>query len=128
MGLDSVVRSVVATANSVTASLQATVQHAAWTGNQQDGTDSFATAVPLQALVEFKQRLRRLPTGREVLQQAELTFIGPVTANGASGRREPIDPRDQITLPNGYTGPILDVQGLVDPSTSAPYLVQVVLG
>jgi hypothetical protein len=128
MGLDSVVRSVVATANAVTSSLQATVQHAAWTGNLQDGTDSFATAVPLQALVEFKQRLRRLSTGREVMQQAVVTFIGPVTANGTAGRREPIDPRDQITLPNGYSGPILDVEGLVDPSTSAPYLVSVVLG
>lgn len=128
MGLDSVILNGVALANRVTGSLQATVQHAAWTGNQADATGSYAAAVDRQALVEFKQRLRRLPTGQEVMQQATVTFIQPVPANGAAERREPIDPRDVITLPNGYTGPILDVSGVVDPGTDAPYMLSVALG
>jgi hypothetical protein len=69
-----------------------------------------------------------MPGGAEVLQIATVTIIGPVAANGADERREPVDPRDRITLPNGFSGPILDVGGVVDPDTGSPYSVQVILG
>ena len=128
MGLDTVIRNAVATANRVTGALQATVTHAAWTGADSYSKPTYATAVPRQAIVEFKQRMRRLPNGEEVMQQATVTFLSPIAANGASGRREPVDPRDRITLPSGLTGPILDVSGMVDPSTDAPYMLTVALG
>jgi len=130
MGLADIVRSGVATAQSVTADLQDSVSHEAWIGH--DGTGyakpAYAPAVARPALVEMKQRKLRLADGSEVTQNAQLTFIGPVEANGAVGRREPIDPRDRLTLPSGHTGPILDVQGLVDTGTHAPYLLEVALG
>ena len=128
MGLDATIRAAISVISTATADLQATVAHAAWTGKDGYNKPTFATPVSRQALVELKQRLRRLPNGQEVLQQAAVTFIGPISPNGATGRREPIDPRDSITLPNGYSGPILDVQGLVDPSTNRPFMVSVVMG
>lgn len=128
MGLDATVRAAIATISTATADLQATVAHAAWTGKDGYNKPTFAVAVNRQALVEMKQRLRRLPNGQEVLQQAAVTFIGPISANGATGRREPVDPRDTITLPNGYSGPILNVEGLIDPTTNRPFMVQVWLG
>lgn len=100
----------------------------AWTGSGAYTAPTFAAAVTLPAIVSMEQRLRRLPDGQEVTQHASLLFLQPVTANGASGRREPIDPRDRITLPSGYTGPILYVGGPIDPSTDAPFCVEVVMG
>jgi hypothetical protein len=57
-----------------------------------------------------------------------ITIIGPVTANGAPNRDEPVDPRDKFVLPDGTSGPIVDVNGLLDPSTGRPYLYEVALG
>lgn len=128
MGLDSIVRNAVATANRVTGALQATVQHAAWTGEDGYSKPIYATAVARPAIVEMRQRQRRMPDGREVLQMAVVTFVGPIAPNGAAQRREPVDPRDLITLPSGYTAPILDVVGVVDAGTDAPYMLEVVLG
>jgi hypothetical protein len=72
--------------------------------------------------------MRRMANGQEVMQRATVTFIGPVTANGAVDRQEPIDPRDKITLPDGSTGSILSIEGVADPSTSYPYMFVVALG
>jgi hypothetical protein len=129
MALDSLVRSGIALAKSITASLQAEVEHTPWVGNDDYGTNSGAgTPTMRPALVEMRQRLRRDATGKEVMQRATVTFLGPVPPNGATGRREPIDPRDRIVLPDGTTGPILDVSGLADPSTSGHYMLTVALG
>ena len=128
MGLDTIIRNGIALADSLTASLQVAIDHYAWISNGTYAEATYATVVSRQAIVEFKQRLYRLASGQEVLQRASIMFIRPIAANGASGRREPIDPRDKIVLPNGYTGPILDVIGIVDPNTDAPYILKVVLG
>lgn len=128
MGLAEIVRSGVSIANRVTGSLQATVQHEAWTGVGAYGAPAFDSAATRPAIVEHKTRRRRLESGEEINQVAAVTIIGPIAANGATGRREPIDPRDRITLPNGYIGPILDVQGIVDPSTGLPYMYVVAIG
>jgi hypothetical protein len=54
--------------------------------------------------------------------------LTPVAANGTTGRREPIDPRDRLTLPDGAVGNILAVEGLGDPDTNHNYFYQVYLG
>jgi len=128
MALDSLVRSAVSIANSVTSSLQANVSHFAWTGFGTYGEPTFATAIVRPAIVDYKQRLRKTADGQEIMQQASVMFVGPITANGSTDRREPVDPRDKIVLPNSYTGPILNVEGVVDPSTNAPYAIEVILG
>lgn len=128
MDLGSIFRSAVATADQVARSAQVAVSHEAWTGADNYSKPTYAAAVSRLAVVSMKQRMRRMPDGREVVQRAVVTFVGPVAANGAAGRREPVDPRDRITLPSGFTGPILDVEGAVDPATGAPYTVKVTLG
>jgi hypothetical protein len=129
MSLASIVRKGVATANSCTSSLQVSVSHYPWIGYNKAGEDIWAgTAVTLQALSEKKRMLVRGPLSEELKEVTVLTIIGPVAANGTAERREPIDPRDKLVLPDNSTGPILDVSGLDDPSTGRPYMYMVTLG
>jgi len=130
------VRSGVALIDKTVASLQVTVTHEAWTGNDATyGTPTFATAVDRLALVEEKEVLLQT-SGQDIIQRAKILILRPITANGATGRIEPIDVRDKFTLSSGYTGPILTVggpteekrTGLVDPSTNSPYMYEVSLG
>lgn len=128
MGYDSVLRNGIATINRATASLHVAVTHEAWIADDTYSKPTFDDPVTRMAIVTMRQRSRRLPDGREIVQRATVLFVGPVEANGASGRREPVDPRDRITLPSGFTGPVLDVEGVVDPETGGPYTVKVTLG
>ena len=129
MGYDSIIRKGVALADKMTDSLQCNVQHFAWIGNNDYGGPDYETSpVIRRGIVEEKEYLRRLPDGQEVTQKASITFPRPIAANGAADRREPIDPRDKLVLPSGYTGPILGVFGVVDPSTQQPYSFEVIMG
>lgn len=129
LALDKIVRDAVALADSITKSLQPTVAHSAWTGQDVFGTATYATAVNRDAIVEYKIRDKlQSSTGKVIQSQALITIIGPITANGASGRVEPIDSRDKIVLPDGTTGPIIDVEGIVDPITNKPYMYQIWIG
>lgn len=122
------VRDAVSTADDETKDLQATVQHEAWTGADQYGTPTFAAAVARRAIVDQQQHEHRTATGELVATQAYVAFIEPITPNGAAGRVEPIDPNDRITLPDGTTGPIVDVSGFVDAGTGRPLFSEVWLG
>lgn len=128
MGLADTIRAAVATANAITGDLQVVVKHSAWVGVDGFSKPSFAKAVERPALVEFNQRMVRQVNGQEVLQVARVMFLEPIHPNGADGRREPIDPRDKIVLPNGFVGPILEVSGFVDSGTDRPFFYEVALG
>jgi hypothetical protein len=131
MGLGSVIRNAVANVDAITGGedgLQVSITHRAWTARDKYNKPTYASAVTRKAVMKSLQRMIRTTGGQEVLARASLTFLTPITANGAEGRREPVDPRDLITLPDGTTGPILDVTGTVDPETDAPYALKVILG
>lgn len=128
MGLSDIVRSGIATANSLTANLQDEVLHEPWIGNDKFGKPMYGIGVSRPALVERKAANRFGNNGQVIVQNAQVTFIYPISPNGAARRQEPVDPRDRITLPDGWTGPIVNVQGLVDPSTGLPYMTEVSLG
>ena len=128
MGLQTTVASGIATAKSVTASLQDDITIAPWTSNDRTGAPSYGTAVTYPALVEWKQKMLKDRSGRDVVTQTKVTILQPITANGTSGRTEPVDPRDKVTLPDGTVGPILDVAGLVNPDTGYPYMFEIWLG
>lgn len=129
LALDRIVRSAVDLADDITKSLQPTVAHSAWVGMDVHGTPTYAAPINRECIVEYKIRDKlQSSTGRVIQSQALITIIGPVAANGAAGRVEPIDPRDKIVLPNGQTGPIIDVEGVVDPDTDLPYMYQVWIG
>jgi hypothetical protein len=133
MGLADILRNGVATANRLTAGLQTSVLHQAWIGQDRFGVPTYAAAIERPAIVEFRQRLRKGFNGAEVMQHATILFLEPIAPNYASGRREPIDPRDKITLPSGYTGPIIDISGVIDPAPTgvdlpSPYALEIALG
>jgi len=124
MGLADVVRSAVAIADSVTASLQTDVTHEAWIDDDRFGKPTYADPVTRKALVSQVQKLVRTADDRTVVAKTKVSFLRPIPAQGASGRAEPLDPRDKITLPDGTTGPLLAVEGMVDPGTDRPYLLE----
>lgn len=128
MGFDDLVRSGINLANTLTSTLQVTVTHEAWTGKDVHGKPSYAAGVNRNAIVEHKQRWVRGRDSNVIATMPVVTILGPITANGASGRKEPLDPRDRITLPDGRTGPIMDVKFIVDPDTGYPYMYEVTLG
>lgn len=129
MSLDSILRSGIALANSITADLQVTVTHEAFTGVDGYAKPTYASSNDYQALVEKRMRRFRNDDGDEVVSQYKVTFLTPVEANGTSGRSEPIDTRDRITLPDGATGSILHISGsLIDPVTLLPIYNVVYLG
>jgi hypothetical protein len=117
MAFDKVIRSALVTANKVTASLQATVSHAAFSSADSYGNPTYASAKNRKALVEFKPKMVKTTSGEEKVSKATVTFIQPVA----------VDLRDQITLPDGTTSPILAISGLVDPSTDELYMLQIFL-
>jgi hypothetical protein len=128
LNLDSLIREVVGIADNITGSLQDTIQYSAWIGYDDFNKPIYDSAIVMSAAIEEKQYDRRLPDGSIITQRATIQITRPIKPNGAVDRREPVDPRDKIVLPNGYTGPILFVDGMGDPDTHAPYAYEIVLG
>jgi hypothetical protein len=118
MPLDSILRRGVAIANRVTNRLQDVIQHSAQSGQDIYGNDTWADPVSIPAVIELKQQLHRTESGETVLAQAKITILQPVA----------IDAKDRIALPDGTTGPIVDVAGVLDPTTNRPYATEVWLG
>jgi hypothetical protein len=143
------VRNAVSTVNTVTASLQGNVLHAAWAREDAFGKVVYAqkvsgievysndpaangVAASRPAIIELQTKSREVG-GRTIITYAVVTFLHPFdpfegVLPETLGRKGPVDPRDHITLPNGKTGPIVDIQGFMDAGTSKPFFVQVWLG
>lgn len=127
-GLADVVRAGVAVAHTITQTLQVGVSLARWQGQYAFGAVTYAAATDYPALVEYKVRLHETASGKLVQTRAKVTFLTVIPPNGAANRTEPIDSRDRIVLPDGTTGPIVDVEGLVDPGTERVYMSEVWIG
>ncbi len=131
MGFDSLVRNAVALANSLTSTLQVAVSHKAWIGDDDTGKPTYATAVSRKAIVSDSSRRIRRDDSEEIVARTYIAFLAPIAARtpAVTGRHDPLDERDQLTLPDGRTGPILDTDGgLVDPLTGRTFFHQVWLG
>jgi hypothetical protein len=99
--------------------LEETVQRSAFIQDDGFGEATRAPAVPLLAFVERRQGQRARPGGQEVSFRATVAFPRPVT----------VDPRDEIRLADGFTGPIVDIERApIDAETGAPFAVTVFLG
>lgn len=131
MGLRDIVRGGVATAKGVLggpSGLLDGVTHEAWTGQDGYGKPTYATGLPYEAFVEYRRELDRVVGAEEIIQLASVMILEPIPDTVATGRQNPLDPRDRITLPDGRTGPILEFKGVSDPSTTKPYFFEIVLG
>jgi hypothetical protein len=118
MSLATIIQDGVSIANTVTSSLQATITHAAYSGDDGYGKPTYSTGVARTAIVERRQKYVRTAAGQEKLSLAKLTFPYPVA----------IGEQDKITLPDSSVMPILTIEGVVDPTTNAEYVVEVELG
>ena len=107
--------------------LQTQVTLNAWTGSDVKTKPTYSSTV-YDAVVTMRQRVTRDVNKTIIEQVATVQFVQPIPANGATGRKEPIDLRDTITLPSGWIGKVLSVSGVVDGNTKAPYCPTVELG
>lgn len=127
MGLLDIVRSAVKTADKVTKDLQSTVTYRRRTGQGFEGDPTFSAPVQLRAVVDWRQRQVRTQSGLLSVSRASVTFLDVsalLAATGGAG----IDDNDEITLPDGTIGPILDIGGFVDRGTGVPVATEVFLG
>ena len=127
MSLLDVVRSAVAIANQVTAPLQATVTFQRFLSTDWQGSSTYATAVDLKAIVDWRQKQLRTSTGILSVSRASVMFID-IAALVAATDGNGVDDLDIITLPDGTTGPILDMSGFIDAGTGQPIATEVYLG
>lgn len=131
MDLAKMIADGIATANRMTQSLQPTVEIRRWTGVKSGSGEAFPPdVVRVRALVEKRQQLIARPGGTEARSRNYLAILEqiPPVSPPVTDRDEPIDERDIIVLPDGDTGPILAVTGLVNPTTERPFLAEVWLG
>ena len=128
MGFDTLVRSGVALANSLTSSLQVSCTHEAWISRDVHAKPTYATGIARSGILEQKQVWVKTPTGNQIETRPTFMILGPVADNGANTRREPIDPRDRFTLPDGSQAFAVDVAFIIDPQTGDPYAYQLTLG
>jgi hypothetical protein len=88
------------------------VQHEAWIGDLDAyKKPDLDDPVTLRGMVQEGTMQIRTARGETIAVRACISFFEPITPNGATGRREPIDPRDRLTLPSGYTGVIVNAPG-----------------
>lgn len=127
MSLLTAVQSAVKVADSVTRPLQSTVSYKRWLGQDGNGDASFAAPVELLAIVDWKQRQVRTITGLLSVSRAAVTFLDAAALSAATAGAG-IGDDDVIVLPDGTTGPILDMAGFIDPWTELPIATEVYLG
>lgn len=127
MNLLNVVRKGVATADKVTKSLQALVTFEQYLSDDGFGTAIYAYPRKLRAIVDWKQKQVRTAEGELTVTRATVTLLNiaeVVAATGGDG----IDDKDRFTLPDGTTGPILDMGGFIDAGTGHPVATEVFIG
>lgn len=127
MSLLDVVRSAVKVADKVTKPLQATVTLQHYVGENGYGAKTYLSAVSLPAIVDWKQKQLRTMEGVLSVSRASVMFLD-VAALMAATNNEGVDDNDLITLPDGTTGPILDMTGFIDAGTTNPVATEVFLG
>lgn len=121
----------IAIADTLTKGVQVAITHEAFIGQSVSGKPTYDTGVSLMAVEDLTSKVE-FRGGQLVTIGATLTIVGDVASNGAvtsPPRREPIDPRDRITLSDGSSGPILEAPGaVIDPVTNRGFIHTIKLG
>jgi len=127
MSILDALRAGIKVANTVTKPVQATVSFSRYLSSDAYGTKTYAAAVLLRAVVDWRQKQLRTPDGVLSVSRASVMFLDAaalVVATGGQG----VDDEDVIVLPDGTTGPILDMSGFIDAGTKQPLATEVFLG
>lgn len=132
MSLTDVIASGVAIANQLTSDLQdKTVTIQFWTGQSGSGDSSYTLPKKFPALVDLSSKPIFTTGGTLLETKAYVAFLEPLpvtTAKAGQIRRQPLDERDIITLPDKTSGPIIKIGGFVNADTHRPYMSEVWLG
>jgi hypothetical protein len=107
--------------------MEAEVQFSHYVSSNGYGDKTFLSAVPLRAVVDWKQRQLRTTGGVLSVSRASVMFLD-VAALLTATNGEGVNDEDIITLPDGTTGPILDMGGYIDGGTGHPVATEVFLG
>jgi hypothetical protein len=127
MSLLDTVRLGVRLADKITKPLQATVTYERSTGTDGYGSPTYDSAVELRAIVDFARKQVRTPQGELTVTRATIDLLD-IAAIVAATNGEGIGNNDRFTLPDGDTGPILDISGFIDAGTGQPVATTVMLG
>lgn len=128
MSLLTVLRSGVKVIDKIVKPLEPSVSYMRYVTNADGyGTNSYAPAVSLRAVVDWKQRQVRTAAGILSVSRAMVMFLDINALNAATGSAG-IGDNDRIVLPDGTTGPILDMSGFIDAGTGHPLATEVYLG
>jgi hypothetical protein len=129
MGLLDDLRDAVAIADSETKDIQSTVTLKRYLSDDDGyGSPSYAPDVTLQAIVDWKQKQVRTKEGILSVSRAIVTFLDAAALRDATDGNGIDDDKDVIVLPDGTTGPILDLGGFIDRETTHPLATEVILG
>lgn len=130
MSLQSIVKNAVKTIDKIVKPLEAIVSFEKCTSTDVKGKRHYDNGViPLRASVDWKQRQLRTLDGTLSVSRASVMFLD-FKALMTATENEGVDDKDRITLPDGTTGPILDMSGYIDPGNTAgnPFATEVFLG
>lgn len=128
MSILTALRAGIKVADKIVKPLEPTVQYERMTSMDTNGKRTFGNgAVPLRAIVDFKRVQVRGRDGQVTMTRSTLELLdinAVVAATGGLG----ISVNDKFTLPDGTSGPTLDVGGFVDAGTGHPIATTVMLG
>lgn len=132
MSLLDILRSAVKIVDDVTQPIQAEVSFRHYTSSDSYGQKFYTPDVSLppailHAIVDWKQKQVRTLEGVLSVSRASVTFVDVAEVSAATNG-EGIDDNDIIILPDGTTGPILDMAGFIDAGTGQPLATEVFLG
>lgn len=131
MSLLNVFQSSVKVMSKIFDSVKGDVVFRAWVGQTGGGEDKFADPVTLRGVIAVNQEVTRTSEGQLAVTLATIEFLDPIPDTApmpGQERKQPIDPRDSLVLPDGSTAPIIKVGGPLDPSTSRGFVQAVTLG
>lgn len=127
MSLLDLVRLAPKLANKITRPIQPVVMYERYTGSDGSGSKTYAGAVPLHAIEEWKSVQVRTLQGNLTVSRATITLLDIVeVVNATNGQG--VSESDRFTLADGSGGVILDLQGFVDALTGHPIATTVILG
>ncbi len=125
MGFNTLVSSLLSNvADPLTGSFQIAISHYAFANRTIDDYNkpNWGSATSRKAIVTQIDKLvrRTSPTDTGEMVQAQWSIVFP--------RPVPVDGRDRFVLPGSVEGPIVRVEGVINPSTSANYATEIFLG
>ncbi len=111
----------------VTKSVQPVVAYEQVVATDEFGALMYSAPIMMHAIWDDKEVPVRTREGVLTSARATLTLLSVLEVVMSTGG-EGVKANDRFTLPNGYTGLVLDVNGTVDPGTGHPFATTVMLG